>query len=124
MSRYRRIMLAAEKTMCTCKGEGKPRCPQSPLDILCTISGLCYDTDFYWESVCDASSCGRWMDNEKDYRGARNRCRQSFDGAAANGVGVAAAGAAALAAALLLRGAGGGGDEDDDHEEEDEGVVQ
>jgi len=78
--RYERMIKAEQATGCSCSNI-KPRCPKSPLDMLCTITGLCYDTEFYWEAVCDPTSCGRWMMNEKDYRGARNRCKLSLDSA-------------------------------------------
>jgi hypothetical protein len=78
--RYERMARAEQVTGCTCTAL-KPRCPKSPFDMLCTITGLCYDIEFYWEAVCDPSACGRYMMNEKDYRGARNRCKLSLDGA-------------------------------------------
>lgn len=45
------MVAASESTNCECL-DLQPRCPKSPLDLLCTISGLCYDTEFYWEGVC------------------------------------------------------------------------
>jgi hypothetical protein len=113
-ARYERVRRAEFSSGCKC-ADLEPRCPKSPLEILCIVSGgICYDEDFYWEAVCVPEACGRWMANERDYRGARNRCKLSLD-SGARGLAGGVAGAAALlalagvAAAAAAGGAGVGG---------------
>ena len=103
-NRYKRLKHSEYVSGCYCAKAGKVQCPKHPLELLFTITGFSYDPDFYWESTCQPYSCGRFLQNEADYREARKACKLNFDGAAAARPAAAALALAALGALLVLHG--------------------
>ena len=103
-NRYKRLKHSEYVSGCYCAKAGKVQCPKHPLELLFTITGFSYDPDFYWESTCQPYSCGRFLQNEADYREARKACKLNFDGAAAARPAAAAIALAALGAMLVLHG--------------------
>jgi len=87
-------------TACACDST-QPACPRTALDMLCTATGVCYDSDYYQTTTCAVDACGRWATDEASYRAARRACNLNFDAAWSVSAPVAATLVAAAASLLL-----------------------
>jgi len=106
-----RLAAVGAATGCDC-ATTLTRCPLRRADLLCDITGLCYDEEWYEAYTCAPAACGRFVSNERTYRAQRMLCGGGLylDGVPAGaGLGAAAAAAAAAAAVALAWGGGGGG---------------
>lgn len=102
MSRLKRLFDVEQATNCSC-ADVHNRCPRPAQDMLCDITGWCRPWDLTEADTCAVNACGRWVNNEVDYREVRKKCGLNFDAStkAAISISVLAVIGAAIAKVLF-----------------------